>query len=245
MRFPRPAPGSDSESWSLRPLSREAIRELDRRAIQDFAIPGIVLMENAALGCAEVLMELYAGEPIRYGPPFRIICGPGNNGGDGLALARHIHNRGFPLTLYLVKPKASLRPDSDAGINLKIADRMGLDLRETGPDYPLEDLIKEAISTGTIIDAMLGTGLDRPLRSPYLEWVKAINEAGRPVIAVDIPTGLDANTGQVLGAAIRANHTITMAALKQGFNRAAGPGCTGDVHLVGIGSPRELLKSIR
>jgi len=225
MIFPKIPSGMESPT----PLSREAIRDLDRQAVDKYGIPGIVLMENAALGCAEVLREIFPGEP----GPFRIICGPGNNGGDGLALARHLHNRDLAATIHLVVPRSKIRRETDAGINLEIVERMGLDLREPGPDSG--PFIEEATSSGTIIDAMLGTGLDRPLRSPYREWVEAINRSGRPVVAIDIPTGLDANTGQVLGTAVRAAHTITMAALKQGFTREAGPGCTGEVHLVGIG----------
>jgi NAD(P)H-hydrate epimerase len=222
------------------PATRAQIRDWDRRAIEEYGIPGIVLMENAALGCERVLLEILAADP-RCAPPYRIICGPGNNGGDGLALARHLHNRRLDVSIHLVEPRARVRAGSDAATNLRIAERMALPITEPGPGLPLERAIAAATGDGTLIDALLGTGLDRPLRPPYLEWVRAVNAAGRPVIALDIPTGLDADTGEVLGEAVRADHTITMAAPKLGFARGEGPARTGRIHLVGIGAPRELL----
>ncbi len=222
-----------------RPLSRAAIRDLDRRAVEEFGIPGIVLMENAALGCDRVLAEIGAADR-RFAPPWRIVCGPGNNGGDGLALARHLHNRGHAVAIHLVQPKDRVKPGSDAATNLAIVERMRLPIIEPGPGGAAA-AIAEATASGTIIDAMLGTGLDRPLRPPYLEWVLAINGSGRPVVAIDIPSGLDADTGAVLGAAVRAAHPMTMAAPKIGFTAGEGPAHCGVVHLVGIGIPRELL----
>ena len=217
---------------------RDRIRDLDRRAIEEYGIPGIVLMENAARGSAEALDELLASRPRSCPPPYRIICGRGANGGDGFALARHLHNRGQAVSLVLAEPRSRTRPDSDAGINLRIVERMGLDLRE-----PAEGRIREVevARDGTVIDALLGTGLDRPLEAPYLDWVEAINLSGRPVIAIDIPTGLHADTGEVLGAAIRAAHTFTMAVPKLGFFRGEGPRHAGQIHVIDIGIPRELL----
>lgn len=212
-------------------VDRATVRGWDRRAIEEFGIPGIVLMENAALGCLRVLEEL---APAELGPPYTVICGPGNNGGDGLALARHLHNRGLPVSIHLVEDASRIDPASDAGINLRIVQRMKVPLREPGPRLP-------ELRHGAIIDAMLGTGLARPLGEPYTGWVEAINRSGRPVAAIDIPTGLDADSGEVLGRAVRAGHTIAMAAPKLGFTRGAGPAHVGRVHVVDIGLPRILM----
>ena len=231
-----PLPGASSA-----PVSRQTVRSWDRRAGEVYGVPGIVLMENAALGCDRVIGGLLESEPRRFAPPFRIVCGPGNNGGDGLALARHLRIRGLGLSIHLVEPRARVKPGSDAAVNLAIAERMGLEIHEPDPRRPPE-LAALATAGGVVVDAMLGTGLDRPLRPPYLEWVQAINSSGLSVIAIDIPTGLDADTGEVLGAAVRAGHTITMAAAKLGFGQGAGPEHTGKVHVVGIGVPRELLE---
>jgi NAD(P)H-hydrate epimerase len=220
--------------------SRDRIRDLDRRAIEEYGIPGIVLMENAARGSADALGEVLAARPGSCPPPYRIICGRGANGGDGFALARHLHNRGQAVSIHLAEPRSRTRPDSDAGINLRIVLRMGLDLREPAAGRIHE---VETARDGTVIDAMLGTGLDRPLEPPYLDWVEAINRSGRPVIAIDIPSGLHADTGQVLGAAIRAAHTFTMAVPKLGFFRGEGPRHAGIIHIVDIGIPRALISA--
>ncbi len=219
------------------PASCEAIRSWDRRAIAEFAIPGLLLMENAALGCVQCILDLAEGDRERWGPPYIVICGPGNNGGDGLAIARHLSIRGREVRVHLVEPRARIDPVSDAGANLKIAERFGVDIRDVDSGRSAEEAAAEACERGVIIDAMLGTGLARSLGRPYLAWVEAINRSGRPVIAVDIPTGLDAETGDVLGAAVKADHTLTMAAPKLGFLRGEGPRHAGRVHAIEISLP--------
>jgi len=230
-------PGSE-----IPPVSRETIRSWDHRALLEYGIPGIILMENAARGAADLLCLLRASAPARFGPPYQVMCGTGNNGGDGMALARHLENRSLPVTVHLAEPRSQIRPETDAGINLRILERMGVDLREPGPDRPLERAIREATGSGVLIDALLGTGLTRSLGSPYREWVEAMNASSRPIVAIDLPTGLDADSGEVLGAAVRAEHTFTMAAPKLGFTRGAGPALVGWVHLVEISLPRRMVE---
>ena len=223
------------------PVSREVARSWDRRAMEEYGIPGIVLMENAAQGSAALLLGLLEREPDRWAPPFQVICGPGQNGGDGFAIARHLHNAGHAVAIHLVLPRSRTDPRSDAGVNLAVAARMGIEVRE-----PPEDLLRGAAAAaarGVIVDAMLGTGLARPLDSPYREWVEAVNRSGQPVAAIDLPTGLDADTGEVLGAAVRADWTFTIAAPKLGFTRGAGPAHTGRVAVVPISIPREVMAS--
>ena len=219
----------------------EEIRRWDRRAIDDFGIPGIVLMENAGAGAARLILEHAAGT---FPPPYHIYCGPGNNGGDGFVVARHLHNHGQPVHLTVIVPgrgdgRAPYAPDSDAGVNLEVTRRMGLgvtmiDARQTpapAPEEPRE---------GTILDALFGTGLCRPIASPYGEWLSALEHSPCPVVALDTPSGLDARTGEILGTCLPASLTITFAARKSGFERASGPGATGRVQVVDIGIPREL-----
>ncbi len=222
------------------PAAREAIRSWDRRAIDEFAVPGLLLMENAALGCVQCILDLAERDRARWGPPFSVVAGPGNNGGDGLAIARHLTIRGYEVRVYLVQPRSRIDPASDAGANLRIAERFGVDIREVDPQRGAGETAAEACSRGVIIDAMLGTGLVRSLREPYRLWVEAINRSGRPVIAIDIPTGLDADTGEVLGTAVKAHHTLTMAAPKLGFTLGEGPNHTGTVHVIEIGLPLQL-----
>lgn len=219
-----------------RSLSRAAIRELDRRAIEEAGIPGLILMENAALNLAlEVLSfleELGAPETARV----LIACGPGNNGGDGLVLARQLHNRRRrPRILYIGDPDAAR---GDAAVNLGIARRMGLELSLCPEPEDLAAALREPADL--VCDAYLGTGLANALRPKAIARIAAINAAAAPLLAVDIPSGLDCDSGAPLGAAVRAARTVTMAALKRGF--AAAAEYTGAVKLVDIGAPRAYLE---
>jgi len=215
----------------MRHATREQIREVDRTAIEEYGMPGVILMENAGRGAAQIALEMLGGKKDAH---VAIVCGRGNNGGDGFVVARHLHNRGVGGTVFLLAPRETI--GGDALINLQIAERMGLDLRDAQPG----DL--DFSECGLVVDAMLGTGLAGEVREPFLAAIEAVNAAGRPVLAVDIPSGLDANTGEVLGDCVRANRTATFALPKVGFIRAAGPEMTGDVTIVDISVPREILE---
>lgn len=219
-----------------RAFAPEEIRRWDRRAIEDFGIPGVALMENAGAGAARLLL---ASAEDALPPPYRIYCGPGNNGGDGFVVARHLHNHGMPVQITVIAGDPPYTPESDAQINFEITRRMGLELkcfnaRESSTHDP------QAPVDGTIVDALFGTGLSRPIESPYREWLIALRRSTSPVVALDTPSGLDARTGEVLGTCLPAALTITFAARKSGFERASGPDATGRVEVVDIGIPREL-----
>jgi NAD(P)H-hydrate epimerase len=202
-------------------LTREQAREIDRVAMEELKIPGIVLMENAARGIAEI------ARPEAGDGPVAIVCGPGNNGGDGLAVARHLANAGLSVRVHLVVPAEAYRDGSDAAMNYEIVRRMGLPLRE---DLGLLD-------AALVVDAIFGTGLSRDVREPFRTAISAINDAPGRVLAVDLPSGLDANTGHVLGVAVKAAVTATMVAPKAGFRLGAGPSHIGTVVAVDIGVP--------
>jgi NAD(P)H-hydrate epimerase len=214
-------------------LTREQAREVDRIAMEELGIPGLVLMENAGRGIAEVAL---ARLKSRLGP-VAVVCGPGNNGGDGFAAARHLANAGADVRIHLAVPAEACPEGSDAGVNLLIVRAMGLPLRE--------DL--DLAGAGLILDGLFGTGLTRPVREPYLAAVRAINvagEAGAEVLAIDLPSGLDANTGGVLGVAVRADCTATMVAPKAGFFRAEGPRLVGEIRVIDIGVPPALVPRV-
>src|ERR1700733_363169 len=153
-------------------LTRAQVRELDRRAIEEYGVPGIVLMENASRGAAEVLWNLGIGGPVL------ICCGKGNNGGDGLAMARHLDNRGAAVRVLLFA-----RPDEvagDAGINLGIVQRSKHPLRiQPGA----EELEKELADAVWVVDALFGTGLNAPIRAPLDSVVAAVNSSRKLVLA--------------------------------------------------------------
>ena len=162
-----------------------------------------------------------------------IVCGGGNNGGDGYALARHLHNAGVtPILLPLPEP----RPDTDAATNLAICRAMNL--REIGAgevDSPVAD-------ADLVVDGIFGTGLDRPATDDAADVIQWINTTKRPVLAVDVPSGLDCDTGEPLGAAVRADRTVTFVAVKPGMLRAKARPYIGKVVVVGIGAPIELIE---
>lgn len=223
-----------------RPQKPETIREWDRLAIEEYGLPGIVLMENAGAGAARIISELNREEPGSCPSPFIILCGPGNNGGDGYVVARHLFNSGFPVEVFLCFDPAGINEDSDAGINLAVIRRMGIAIERPGADEMSR--ILEQKGTCTIIDGLLGTGLCRPLEDPYLAWVSAVSASGQTVVALDIPSGLDGSSGEILGNCAAAEHTITFAAPKTGLYRGSGPDFTGRIHLVEIGIAQNILE---
>src|SRR5947207_2536971 len=179
-------------------LTRAQVRETDRRAIEQYQIPGIVLMENAAREAADVACEMLQGE---YVGEVLILCGGGNNGGDGLAVARHLHNRGADVFIALATDPEHYK--GDALINWKIVEAMGLPAEQIA----LDKLART--SAVLLIDAIFGTGLSEAPREPFPQIAAAVNHLRRPVLAIDIPSGLDCDTGLPLGACIRATRTIT------------------------------------
>lgn len=220
-------------------LSRDQVRELDRRAIQEYGVPGIVLMENAGRGTAELLESL---NPERQ--RFLILCGPGNNGGDGFVVARHLQNRGFDVDVLLFGALEKLTPD--ARTNAEIWRTSNALWSATGSgalDVDIRRIIEGA--QGWIVDALFGTGLTRALGPPFDEVVAAVNGRGLPVLAVDIPSGLDCDTGEPLGPTIRATHTATFVALKKGFDNVNAKQYLGEVHVIDIGAPKKLVDEYR
>ena len=213
-------------------FDRAGVRAVDREAIQRFGIPGIVLMENAARGVVEAALEMLAGASPG---PVAIICGGGNNGGDGYAIARHLHNRGHEV---LIVPLAPPESGSDAAINLSICRAMRL--RELRIDQ-LDDLL-HGQHVSLIIDAIFGTGLDRPISGAVARVIETINGSKRPVLAVDIPSGLDCDTGEVLGCCAHATRTVTFVGLKKGFIGLDAQSVLGEVSVADIGAPLELLE---
>jgi len=216
-------------------LTREQVREIDRRAIEEFHIPGIVLMENAARSFVEAVEDQLPEDEIA------ILCGGGNNGGDGLAIARHLHNRGHQVSVVLATPPEQLKGDALA--NWNILSRMKLYAKHSNNGV---FVLRES---SLIIDALFGTGLSRPIGPEYTDYIAACNWEGSPfecpVIAVDIPSGLDCNTGEALGdLCVRADRTVTFVAEKAGFANPASKQFTGEITVGCIGCPRELIEEV-
>ncbi|MDP7029378.1 MAG: NAD(P)H-hydrate epimerase [Phycisphaerales bacterium] len=207
----------------IRVLDRAAARALDAAATGTYGIPGIVLMENAAVGASEIAMGM-----IPSGGSVAIACGPGANGGDGWAMARHLHNAGYGVDIITLTPAVG---SPAAAVNASIAAAMQI---------PMSPSLEPLERADLIIDAVFGTGLDRELTGPLLAAVEAINAARGGVLAVDIPSGLDADTGMPRGLVVRADQTATFACWKAGFLEMESLRWTGDIHCIDIGAPQEL-----
>jgi len=236
-------------------LSRDAARRLDEAASQEFLVPSILLMENAARHVADVALELV--EDVDR-PGALIVCGPGNNGGDGLAAARHLHNAGLHVGLLLAGPASACA--GDPGVQLAIVSRMGLRPAEMDLRDPAASLARacEALPRlDLIVDAVLGTGLQRPVIEPLASLLEAMNRRAGPrsdarrasgdapsarMLAVDVPSGLDADTGEPLGVAVAADVTVTFVGIKPGFLRLESQAWVGEVVVADIGAPRELVE---
>ena len=227
--------------WTLRPLSREEVRSIDARAAGECALPTVVLMENAGRGAASLLRDRFSGSTP---PRVLILCGPGNNGGDGGVAARHLDLWGFPVRVVWFADPGRLR--GDAAVQWAVLDRSGVDQTawRDGPDDAgrLDALLAAA---DVVVDGLLGTGLTRPVDGTLRAAIGAVNRAGKPVLALDLPSGLDADRGVPLGDAVRAQVTATFVAPKIGFDAPGARDYTGEVVVVDIGAPRRLLEAFR
>ncbi len=212
-------------------LTRRQVREIDRLAVERYHIPGEMLMENAAIAAANVAASMISAKDLGE---IVILCGGGNNGGDGLAIARHLHNRQFKIKIFLTADPEKYV--NEARTNWQIVQAMDLPISQPLP----ETIARERAIL--VIDAIFGTGLTQPPREPFAEIVAAIERIGSPILAIDIPSGMDCDTGLPLGpACVKATRTITFAAEKIGFANPKARRYLGDVSVGDIGCPRELV----
>lgn len=195
---------------------------------------GQVLMEIAGRGAAEVAFKMWEEQPGHIA----VFCGRGNNGGDGLVVARYLSLWGAPVKAYIVSNSPPQDPEKpcmntdESNTNWRIASELGIEIA------PLQEDFDNAISNSClIVDALLGTGLDREVQGVYKEAIDAINRSGRPVFAVDLPSGINSDTGGVMGAAVRADRTVTFGYLKPGLLQHPGATLCGDLSCVDIGLP--------
>ena len=214
-------------------MSRDQVRAFDAWAINELGVPGVVLMENAGRSCAELIEEKLSAI---VKPRVCIFCGMGNNGGDGFVIARHLLNRGFTVVVVLCGDRNKIK--GDAKTNLDILEGLGAPIEQLDVDN-IDDskgrVAALAQGADMIVDAIFGTGLTGGLRDEYKRLIVGINALGRPILAVDIPSGLDCDTGQTLGEAIRADWTVTFVAVKKGFALEGARAQTGEIFVASIG----------
>jgi NAD(P)H-hydrate epimerase len=220
------------------PLTCQQIRALDMLAIEQVGIPGVVLMENAGRGIAEFIYGTLRDPAATH--HVLILCGPGNNGGDGFVVARHLHNAGVHVDVVLTASPEKSR--GDAATNLRILGQMGFRLLRGDQPADLGAIRRASGEADVIVDALLGTGSTGSPRGAMAALIELANAAPRARrIAIDIPSGLDADRGDVREPCFRADVTVTMVAPKVGFDVPAARRVVGEVVVVGIGAPREVL----
>lgn len=212
-------------------LTAAQMRLLDRTATETYLIPSLLLMENAALGACGILREAWP-----EAQQIAIICGPGQNGGDGYAMARHLSNEGVDVTIFRIEGGSV---PGDASANLAIAEAMGLPVEVVDESFATRILVMDLI-----VDAMFGTGLTRPLEGTAAVVVDAINGSGVPVISLDLPSGIDASRGGVPGPAVRADLTVTFASAKLAHLVEPASSHCGEVVVVDIGIPPREIEQI-
>jgi len=218
------------------PMTRDAVRQIDRTAIDVIGIPGVVLMENAGRGAAQAVLDLL-DDPTAAS--VAIVCGAGNNGGDGFVIARHLHNARVEVTVYLAVNADRLA--GDALVNYEIVRRMALPILPLVDDAQLLEASDKMQSCDVVVDALLGTGFHGDVRPPFDAVIEGVNAlAGPKIVAVDVPSGLDCDMGRPSNATVRADLTVTFVAPKIGFTQPGADAYTGRVVVVDIGAPREL-----
>ena len=218
-------------------VTAAAMRAIDEHAIRKLDIPGIDLMERAGLGTARVLERVAAlGEGARV----VVVCGKGNNGGDGFVVARELLARGLAVRVFLIGRVDEVT--GDARVNLDRLDRS--DVTELTENAHLSELTESLSTSAALVDALFGTGFEGSPRGLSGYAIQEINASGRPVLSVDVPSGLNAGTGEAEGECVRADWTCTMALPKRGFFLEWGPRMVGELFVIDIGIPAEAVEAV-
>ena len=212
-------------------LSRDEVRQFDRICIETLGVPSLVLMENAARGAVDwIARYLLLDEVADVSSPVGIVCGGGNNAGDGFAIARRLATHGIETQTVMTTPAAKLSDDARANLDILL----NLHLPVATYDGTLPEC-------RLWVDALGGTGIEGPLRPELSAIVDQLNRHRSPIVAVDIPTGLDCDTGEVSGSCIQAIATLTFVSRKVGFENPSAARYLGELHTFDIGVPPDVV----
>jgi len=215
-------------------LTRDQVRRLDQLAVSEYGMSGLVLMENAGRGTTDVLCSLGVAGPVV------ICCGRGNNAGDGFVIARHLDIRGYAARVLLWADPDELT--GDAAANYQILRKTAVPIEVFSGSHGADALQGRLGGAAWIVDALLGTGARGEPRPPLDAVIDQLNAARAPRLAVDLPSGLDCDTGQAARHTVRAAHTCTFAAVKPGLLQPEATPYVGQLHVVDIGTPRSLVE---
>src|SRR5882724_6501435 len=223
----------------MRVLNSTQMREADRRTIEEIGIPSLVLMENAGRQVVAA-MEAMHGELLER--QVAVLCGRGNNGGDGFVVARTLLQRGVSVSVFLIAQITEVR--HDARINLEILGRLGLTVVEIADSQAWELHFSEVRDCALIVDAIFGTGLNAPVSGLIETVIADVNASGIPVVAIDLPSGLSADSAEPIGPSIEAGLTVTLAAPKLPLVLPPAEIRAGDIVIADIGIPRDVLEAV-
>ncbi|WP_010246051.1 bifunctional ADP-dependent NAD(P)H-hydrate dehydratase/NAD(P)H-hydrate epimerase [Acetivibrio cellulolyticus] len=237
----------------MRAVTPDQMKEIDKTAINDFGIPGMVLMENAALGVVREISKILGTDPgcmassaAKRNEPSKkviILAGKGNNGGDAFAVARHLFNMGASVSVYVLSKLVDIT--GDAKTNLDILVKMGIEINEVTRDEQIDEVKKRVELADIVVDGLLGTGLKGEVKGIMACVIELVNDCHVPVIAIDIPSGVNGETGKVSSSCIKACTTVTFGFPKIG--QLIHPGCdyVGDLKIVDIGIPKAAVDNIK
>ncbi len=216
-------------------LTADQMREVDKATIEELGIPGAVLMENAGRAVVECVLALLAEREDGRGS---VLCGAGNNGGDGYVVARVLQEQGVDTLLYAAADPSSLQ--GDASLHAQVFQKCGGEATPLWNEAHIEQTRAELADSAIIVDALFGTGLDREIQGHYQTIIEIVNASAASVVAVDLPSGLRCDDGRVMRAAIQADATVTFACAKIALVSAPGFASCGVVHIAEMGIPHKL-----
>ena len=222
----------------MRVVSAKEIQRLDTRAIKRYGVPSIALMENAGRAVADAVIRKFQTKRKHN---VCVVCGIGHNAGDGFVAARHLLNAGIQTQIFLIGQMSRLK--SDAALNCQILRKLKCPIKEIRKGD--QTFLKIISNADIVIDAIFGVGLNRRIEDPFKTVIEALNKSAKHIIAVDVPSGLDATTGAIYGVCVKAKETVTFSFPKQGFYKKNGPQITGKVIVADIGIPKQLLMVYR
>lgn len=225
----------------MKVVSPSTMRQMDQIAINDYKIPGVILMENAGIKVAQVVQKMWSAQNS-VSSKIAFFCGKGNNGGDGFVAARHLANMGFETIVFLIANPHSIA--GDAAINLEIIRNMDIPIKVIEEIAVLDEVKDLAKGAFVLVDAIFGTGLKGDVRGIAKAVIEVINQLEIPVISVDIPSGICGSTGKILGTAVKAHQTVTLALPKTGLLLYPGAEYVGTLITADIGMPTKLMQSI-
>jgi len=222
----------------LKTVTPSQMREIDRRTIDDLGISSLGLMESAGLGLVDEIERRSEGERLRV----TVICGPGNNGGDGMVAARHLADRGHEVVTFLAVPRSAF--SGDPKVQLRTLTRLEMDVTVLSSLSSYERAFRRAGDSDVTIDSLFGTGLGKIVEGQWAQCVRIINSCPGLVISADVPSGLDARTGHPLGECVTADVTVTFGLPKTGLVLFPGAQFAGEVVVADIGIPRSVIEAM-